>query len=168
MAVVAAVVLAPLAAQSQTNEAIREQVAREKAPLLDTLRDLVGIESGSRDIEGVNRIADLIANRLRALGGSVELLAPGNDAHFDDTPPQIGRMVLARFQGTGTKKIMLIAHMDTVYEKGMSAQQPFRIDGNRAYGLGTPAQVLDVYGLTEYVAHKHDLDDLSIETIEQR
>ena len=34
------------------------------------------------------------------------------------------------------RKIMLIAHMDTVYLRGMLAQQPFRIDGNRAYGLG--------------------------------
>ena len=31
---------------------------------------------------------------------------------------------------------MLIAHMDTVYLRGMLAQQPFRVDGNRAYGLG--------------------------------
>jgi glutamate carboxypeptidase len=30
---------------------------------------------------------------------------------------------------------MLIAHMDTVYHRGMLAQQPFRVDGNRAYGL---------------------------------
>ena len=52
-----------------------------------------------------------------------------------DTPKQIGKMVEARFTGTGTKKIMLIAHMDTVYLRGMLAQQPFRIDGNRAYGL---------------------------------
>ena len=26
--------------------------------------------------------------------------------------------------------------MDTVYPRGMLAQQPFRIDGDRAYGLG--------------------------------
>jgi glutamate carboxypeptidase len=26
--------------------------------------------------------------------------------------------------------------MDTVYLRGMLAQQPFRVDGNRAYGLG--------------------------------
>jgi len=29
-----------------------------------------------------------------------------------------------------------MAHMDTVYPRGMAAQQPFRIDGDRAYGLG--------------------------------
>ena len=53
-----------------------------------------------------------------------------------DTPKEIGKMVLARFSGNGTKKILLIAHMDTVYQRGMLERQPFRVDGNRAYGLG--------------------------------
>ncbi|MBP6647745.1 MAG: M20/M25/M40 family metallo-hydrolase, partial [Burkholderiaceae bacterium] len=53
-----------------------------------------------------------------------------------DTPEKIGRMVRATFTGAGSKKIMLIGHMDTVYLKGMGAKQPFRIDGNKAYGLG--------------------------------
>src|SRR5436309_9045637 len=53
-----------------------------------------------------------------------------------DTPTEIGEMVQARFTGTGTKSILLIAHMDTVYLRGMLAKQPFHIDGNRAYGLG--------------------------------
>jgi len=44
--------------------------------------------------------------------------------------------VVARFQGRGSARILLLAHMDTVYERGMLAQQPFRIDGDRAYGLG--------------------------------
>jgi glutamate carboxypeptidase len=44
--------------------------------------------------------------------------------------------VLARFTGTGTRRILLLAHMDTVYERGAGARQPFRIDGDRAYGLG--------------------------------
>jgi glutamate carboxypeptidase len=44
--------------------------------------------------------------------------------------------VKAEFQGTGKAKIMLIAHMDTVYLRGMLKEQPFRIDGDKAYGLG--------------------------------
>ena len=40
------------------------------------------------------------------------------------------------FEGTGTRRIMLIAHMDTVYQRGMLAGQPFRVDGDKAYGLG--------------------------------
>ncbi len=119
------------------DERVLAAVRQQRTAFVDTLRQLVGIESGSRNIEGLNQISDLIAARLRALGGEVELVTPGADAvRFDDTPQQIGRIVLARFRGTGTKKILLLAHMDTVYEKGMGQQQPFRIDGDRAYGLG--------------------------------
>ena len=31
---------------------------------------------------------------------------------------------------------MLIAHMDTVYQRGILASQPYRVDGNRIYGPG--------------------------------
>jgi glutamate carboxypeptidase len=55
---------------------------------------------------------------------------------MEDTPERIGKMVRATFTGTGSKKILLIAHMDTVYQRGMLEKQPFRIDGDRAYGLG--------------------------------
>src|SRR5689334_3556935 len=47
-------------------------VQREKQPLLDTFRELVSIESGSSDFEGVTRTGNRIAERLRALGGEVE------------------------------------------------------------------------------------------------
>jgi glutamate carboxypeptidase len=109
----------------------------EKPALIETMKALVSIESGSGDREGLDRISALIAERLKASGGTVELVEPGADSYkMFDTPERIGRMVLARFEGTGTKKILLIAHMDTVYLKGMLAQQPFRVDGDRAYGLG--------------------------------
>jgi glutamate carboxypeptidase len=112
-------------------------VQTQKQPLLDTLKELVVIESGSGDREGLDRISQLILDRLRGLGGQVEFIEPSADTYkMHDTPARIGRMVKATFTGTGTKKILLIAHMDTVYLRGMAAQQPFRIDGNRAYGLG--------------------------------
>jgi glutamate carboxypeptidase len=118
-------------------EPVASLAAKQKMPLLDTLKDLVSIESGSGDREGLDRLASLVASLLRALDGQVELLEVGPDVYrMVDTPQQIGKMVLARFQGGGTKKILLIAHMDTVYLRGMLAKQPFRIEGNRAYGLG--------------------------------
>ena len=49
-------------------------------------------------------------------------------------------MVRATFTGKGTRKILLLAHMDTVYPRGMLAQQPFRIEGDRAWGLGIADQ----------------------------
>ena len=118
-------------------EPIWSLAKQERAGTIETLKALVNIESGSRDREGLDRISDLIAARLRELGGAVELIEPGPDIYrMHDTPDRIGRMVHARFTGTGTKKVLLIAHMDTVYLKGMLAKQPFRIDGSKAYGLG--------------------------------
>ena len=116
---------------------VMDQVTQQKDALLNTLKDLVSIESGSGDREGLDRISQLISDRLQALGGQVEFIEPDAGLYrMHDTPPKVGRMVRATFKGTGSKKILLIAHMDTVYLKGMLAKQPFRIDGNRAYGLG--------------------------------
>jgi glutamate carboxypeptidase len=135
----AALVLAlalPSAAIAQPVEPVLAAARQEKPALLDTLKDLVSIESGSRDIEGLDRLADLIATRLTGLGGQVELVEPTDIYKMEDTPEKIGKMVRATFAGSGTKKILLIAHMDTVYQRGMLAKQPFRVAGERAYGVG--------------------------------
>lgn len=125
----------PLGAQAQ--DALLARVRQERAAYLGTLRELVAIESGSRDPEGLDRIAALIADKLRALGGQVELVATGPDVYrMEDTPAQVGKSVVATFRGTGTKRVMLLAHMDTVYQRGMAAKQPFRIEGDNAFGLG--------------------------------
>ncbi|GGH65232.1 glutamate carboxypeptidase [Comamonas phosphati] len=123
-------------AQAAPQAPVLEQARKEQQPLLDTLRDLVHIESGSKDVEGVKKIADYVAGKLRAQGGKVEVMQPADVYRLGDTPEQIGPMVHAEFQGKGTSRIMLIAHMDTVYLPGMLKDQPFRIDGDRAYGLG--------------------------------
>ena len=47
---------------------------KERPILIDTMKELVEIESGSADREGLDRIADLIAVRLEALGGQVEMI----------------------------------------------------------------------------------------------
>lgn len=131
-------VLAAMPAQvlSQPVEQVLSLAKKEKPVLLETLKDLVSIESGSRDNEGLDKLANLIAGRLKSLDGQVELVEPSNIYKMEDTPEKIGKMVQATFAGAGTKKILLIAHMDTVYPRGMLAQQPFRIEGDRAYGLG--------------------------------
>jgi len=121
---------------AQPVEPVRALAAKEKAGLLDTMRDLVGIESGSRDSEGLDRLASLIASRLRDLGGQAELVEAADVYRMEDTPERIGKIVRNTFTGTGTKKILLLAHMDTVYPRGMLEKQPFRVDGDRAYGLG--------------------------------
>ncbi|SDW45323.1 glutamate carboxypeptidase [Variovorax sp. YR634] len=127
--------------------------AKEKPALLDTLKELVSIESGSRDLDGLEKISDLIAAKFKALGGQVELIDPSAEAYrMEDTPEKMGRVVRATFKGTGKKKILLIAHMDTVYTVGMLNKQPFRIDGDKAYGLGIADDKQGVAVITHIVS----------------
>ena len=120
----------------QAREPVLSLAKKEKPALLETLKQIVSIETGSRDYEGLTNLAAVIAGRLKDLGGQVELVDPSDVYKMEDTPEKIGKMVRATFTGTGKKKILIIAHMDTVYPRGMLAKQPFRVDGNRAYGLG--------------------------------
>ena len=126
----------PGAALGQTDERLRSLAAKETPALLETLKEIVSIESGSRDIEGLDRLAAVVAARLGALGGRVEIVEPGQAYRMEDTPEKIGKIVRGTFAGDGVKRILLLAHMDTVYARGMGAEQPFRVDGGRAYGLG--------------------------------
>ena len=134
-ALVAACVLS-VSARGTPVEPVHSLASKEKAALLDTLKTLVSMKSESRNLEGLAQAAEFIAARLKELGGRVDLLDAADVYKMEDTPEALGKMVRATFSGTGKKKILLIAHMDTVYRKGMLAGQPFRIEDNRAYGLG--------------------------------
>ena len=118
--------------------AVQAAAAAQRQPLLASLKEFVDIETGSRDHEGITQATELLATKLKALGGQVQFIEPQEATNYRmaDTPEKIGRMVKATFTGTGSKRIMLIAHIDTVYPKGMAAKQPFRIEGDKAYGLG--------------------------------
>lgn len=119
------------------DEALRTRTQAELPAYLETLKTLVGIESGSRDLEGLAKLSDYVAGRLRTAGMQVEFRpTKAPDFHPQLKGAVLGQMVYATRSGTGSKKVLLIAHMDTVYAKGMGAKQPFRIDGDRAYGLG--------------------------------
>ena len=112
-------------------------MAQQVQPLLATLKKLVAIESGSRDLEGLATLSALIAQRLQASGMAVQVLptqAPG--FHPQLKGARLGSMVYGTRSGAGQRKVLMIAHMDTVYTQGMGAKQPFRIDGDKAYGLG--------------------------------
>ena len=95
---------APHAAVAQPAQPVLALAQKEKPALLDTLKELTAIESGSREPEELDRIAKVLANKLRALGGKVEIIeATEATTHkLSDTPQKIGSMVRATFTGTGT------------------------------------------------------------------
>jgi glutamate carboxypeptidase len=110
------------------DEKLRTAAEAAKPALIDTLRDMVMIESGSADVEGLAKMADFTEARLKALGAKTERRKATRGAGAD--------IVIGTFDGTGSRKLMLIAHMDTVYQRGILASQPYRVDGNRIYGPG--------------------------------
>ena len=128
----------PAPAVAQTAPlAVRAQVDTQLQPYLDTLKRLVGIESGSRDLEGLAQLAGVVEAQLKAAGMTTQRLpTKAPDFHPQLKGAVLGDMVYATRQGAGKRSVLLIAHMDTVYTRGMGAKQPFRVDGDRAYGLG--------------------------------
>ncbi|OTG67277.1 M20/M25/M40 family metallo-hydrolase [Acinetobacter silvestris] len=128
--------LATSYAQAIPENLLKQTIEAEKSVYVNTLKDLVNIESGSKDLEGVNHIAKLVAARLKESGAEVSILPTDDIYRMDDTPEQTGPVVKAVLKGKGSSKIMLIAHMDTVYLKGMLKDQPFKVEGDKAYGLG--------------------------------
>ena len=124
----AAVLLAGHAALAAPDAALKTAAEQAQPALIETLRDMVMIESGSADTAGLARMADLVEVRLKALGFTTERRKTIRGAGAD--------IVVGTKEGTGTRKLMLIGHMDTVYQHGILETQPYRVDGNRIYGPG--------------------------------
>src|SRR5687767_7167194 len=82
-------------AQAAPDAAVQRAAAAQKQPLLDTLKELVSIETGSRDFEGLTRATELVGGKLRALGAQVDFPEPAEATTYRmaDTPEKIGRMV---------------------------------------------------------------------------
>ena len=67
-----------------------------------------------------------------------------------------GPVVVGRRPGRGTARVVLFAHMDTVFPAGTASERPFRIaDGIAAYG---PGVCDDVAGIAAGVASARVLD----------
>jgi glutamate carboxypeptidase len=104
------------------------------------LQDLVNIDSGTDDADGLARIGQLLAQRLKDLGASVERLPAS---------PSAGPVVRGTFAGVGSASIMLMVHFDTVFSKGEAAKRPFKVVGNKAFGPG----VADAKGGVAMILH---------------
>ena len=96
--------------------------------VVDTLKSLVLIETGSGDVDGLAKMATLLDGRLKALGFKTERRKTTAGAGAD--------IVIGTLKGSGKRNIMLQGHMDTVYLAGILQTQPYKLDGNKLYGPG--------------------------------
>jgi glutamate carboxypeptidase len=116
------------AAHAAPDEKIRAAAEQAKPAVIDSLREMVLIESGSSDVEGLKKMADFTEGRLKALGATTERRKTTRGVGAD--------MVIGTFEGTGRRKLMLIAHMDTVYQPGILKTEPYHVEGDLIYGPG--------------------------------
>jgi glutamate carboxypeptidase len=110
-------------------DALRSAVAADLPDYLADLERLVNIDCGSYTPEGVNEIGRWVTGFLTDLGADVDL-RPDPEGRFGNT-------VVATFDGrAGGPRVVLIGHMDTVFDAGTVAARPFRVDNGIAHGPG--------------------------------
>jgi glutamate carboxypeptidase len=129
MAALLTAVAMPAAAKAPPRDAMVWGAAERLRPAqLQTLEQVVNVDSGTGDVDGGRKVASLLIPRLKALGMDVQTVA----AEAPDLPENI----VATLKGTGPGRILMIGHIDTVFGPGTVAQRPFRILGDRATGPG--------------------------------
>jgi glutamate carboxypeptidase len=99
-----------------------------KPDALDLLKSIVNIDSGTGDVEGASKVQAILGDRLKALGAEIRIV-PTEQAGVGDS-------LVATFAGKGKGRILIIAHVDTVFGPGTVAGRPFSIEGGRAHGPG--------------------------------
>jgi glutamate carboxypeptidase len=110
-------------------EALRTSIALDLPAYLADLERLVNIDCGSYTPEGVDEVGRWTASFLGQLGAEIEVRP--------DPSGRYGKTIVATFRGRADgPRVLLIGHMDTVFDPGTVDARPFRIDDGVAYGPG--------------------------------
>lgn len=121
-------VTAALAVQANSTDNVLQAAQAANQEQLDLLSTLVNIDSGTGDVDGGRKIAAIMIPKLKALGASIETVPA--------ELPGLPENVVATIEGTGKGRVLMIGHMDTVFEPGTAKQRPYRVEGTHARGPG--------------------------------
>ena len=99
-----------------------------KEQIVQTIRQLVEIESPSDNKQAVDRLGSLLAGRFESLGGHAKFHRVQN----------FGDHLQVDFAGaSGGKPVLLLGHLDTVYPIGTLSTMPCRVADGRLWGPGS-------------------------------
>jgi glutamate carboxypeptidase len=104
---------------------VEERARAELDLLLADLATWVDVDTPGGDFEALNGLARVLALEAERYGLDPELV---------ETPG--GLALHATLQGSGTARVALLGHHDTVFRLGTAAARPFRREGERCYGPG--------------------------------
>ena len=147
----------PALAAPKRNEKIYAAVQANRDGFLALWRDIVNIDSGTRDVAGGAKVTALLAGRLNQLGAETRY-EPAEAPNLPDN-------LVAVFRGSGRGRILVIAHVDTVFGPGTVAQRPFRIEGDRAHGAGVGDEKAGVVNAVMALKILHDTGFKNFATI---
>src|SRR5947207_8941331 len=101
---------------------------KQQPRIVETIRQLVEIESPSDLKAAVDRMGAVLASRFGELGGRVRI-------HSAD---KFGKHLRIDFRPRGNKikPVLLLGHMDTVYPIGTISKMPCRVSKGRVWGPG--------------------------------
>jgi glutamate carboxypeptidase len=108
---------------------LRDLVEPRRDAFLAELEAMVNVDSGSYTPDGVNRVVDRCERLFLDAGWAT-------DRRTHDGAPRLGDLLIARTDGSGDRRILLVGHTDTVFDAGTAAERPFTIDGSIARGPG--------------------------------
>ena len=96
--------------------------------MIEWLKNLINIDSPSNDKVALDTLARNLGEQLSNDGGAVEII-----------PNKVGgNHLIARFAGHSDdlKPILILGHLDTVWDKGESRRRPARLEDGKLFGPG--------------------------------
>jgi len=109
-----------------SERSLLEKIQAETDQIIELLRDLVELESPSHRKDLVDQVGALVVEHLGAQGLTPQVIPR----------KEVGDIVWAEWGEQEEGRILVLCHMDTVWEKGSLARNPFRVEDGRIYGPG--------------------------------
>jgi len=144
-------------ASQHRNDGVYQAAAADRAAALELLKEIVNIDSGTGDAAGGAKVEAVIAAALKPLGAEVRS-EPAESAGLPEN-------LVAEFHGQGKGRILIIAHIDTVFAAGTAAARPFSMDSERAHGPGVGDEKAGVVNAVMALKILHDLGFKNYATI---
>jgi glutamate carboxypeptidase len=123
---------------SKTEQAAVERATAE--PMLDQVLKWSAVNSGSRNLDGLARIAGLLADALSALPGEPRLLEPAPveavDSSGKPVPIEHGRNLHLTVRPDAPVQLLFTGHMDTVFGETHAFQATRWLDDRVVNGPG--------------------------------
>ena len=115
--------------KTYTATGLREGIEKRQNRLLGLIQDLVELESPSHDKAAVDRCVSRVEKECIRIGGRVRR----------HRQKRFGDLLEVRFgrAARGEKPVMLLGHLDTVWEVGTLKKMPFRVADGRVWGPAT-------------------------------